>query len=70
MTTKHTLRPFIASLATPIEHAEREILRYDQARQVSEVLVGEMWVDASANGTTPAGGTRMTKVAQETTDDA
>jgi len=68
---KQTLsnRPFILRFATPIGHAVHETLRYDEMRQLSQILVGGVWLDA-ATARQPGGcSTRLTKVHQETTDD-
>jgi len=61
--------PFIARFAIALDPQAIEILRYDATRQVSQVLIGDAWVDALE---APAGSssTKLTKVAQETTDDA
>lgn len=61
--------PFIARFATALDAQMVEILRYDVDRQVSQVLIEGVWVDA-VNAPACMGGTRMTKVTHETTDDA
>jgi hypothetical protein len=70
MTIDPLARPFITAFATRIERACRQTLRYDEQRQLSQVLLDGTWVDAVTTPVVTAGGTCMTKVAQETTDDA
>jgi len=69
MTTKRTFRPFITDFATPIGNTLQQTLRYDEQRQLSQIQVGDEWVDAALVRMPVVGGTRMTKVHQETTDD-
>jgi len=61
--------PFIVRFATPIERAIHETFRYDERRQVSEILIAGVWYDAATARAPATCGTRMTKVVQETTDD-
>lgn len=69
MTINSDIRPFITTFATPLEHAKPQALRYDLCRQLSEIRVGQAWVDAANAFISTEGGTRFTKVAQETSDD-
>jgi hypothetical protein len=56
--------------ATQIGHGGgHDTLRYDEERQLSQILVGGVWLDA-ATARGPAGhDSRFTRVLQETTDD-
>lgn len=62
-------RPFIIRFATPIEGSEPQPLRYDTNRQISQLLVDGLWLDATNAGITAGGSTRITRVQNETTDD-
>ena len=62
-------RPFIMRFAIPIGRAESETLRYDEERQLSQILIDGAWFDASTARMPAAIDTRLTKVHQETTDD-
>ena len=64
-----SIRPFIAAFSSPLPPDSGRTFRYDATRQQSQVLVDGAWNDAAAvpGGIGPS--TRMTKVAQETTDD-
>ena len=68
--TKPGARPFIAIFAMPIARAKSQTLRYDAYRQLSQVRVGETWMDAAIASPVAEGLTRFTKVERETTDDA
>lgn len=67
---KVVVSPFITAFATSIAPSNRQILRYDERRQLSQVLVNDIWIDASTVPEQACSNTRLTKVAQETTDDA
>lgn len=66
MTPSPSVRPFIALFGLPLSETRKEVVLYDEERQVSLVLTGEKSLPASVS-IDP--GTRATKVAQETTDD-
>ena len=69
MTTETATQPFITGFASRLDSRPAAVLRYDDRRQVSQVLIGGVWLDASLVSVPSALGTRLTKVAQETTDD-
>ena len=69
MTTSTHTKPFLTRYAEPLSGARRTSHRYDEVRQVSQVLVDGVWVDASEARMAVERDTRMTKVHQETTDD-
>lgn len=69
MTTNTHAKPFLARYAEPLSGAQRTSHRYDEVRQVSQVLVDDVWVDATEARMAVERETRMTKVHQETTDD-
>lgn len=64
-----SIRPFIAAFSYLLPSDSRRALRYDEARQQSQVLANGVWIDAAAFIGEIGPNTRMTKVAQETTDD-
>ena len=57
-----------AALASRVADTTAEPVRYDAARQVTQVRVDGDWVDAR-KAPRRAGMTRVTKVQNETTDD-
>ncbi len=61
-------QPFLLLFAERLPSVAPNVLRYDVARQQSEVLVDGRWVDA-INAPVPDSGTRVTKVGFETSDD-
>ncbi len=69
MTGTTMVRPFIARFATPLGDAQPQSLRYDEHRQISQVLVDGIWRDAMCAGVSAGGSTRITRVQLETTDD-
>ena len=61
--------PFIFGFGQKLPELPRHPLRYDAARQISQVLIHGRWVDGpDASGELMAS-TRLTKVERETTDD-
>lgn len=60
--------PLIARSKTPLDSPPVDVLRYDEARQRSQVFVSGVWVD-STQAPVALAATRMTKVAHETSDD-
>lgn len=69
MTNNLNMRPFITEFSMSIEPNQHQTFRYDKKRQISQILIGEIWVDAINTSISMDNGTRMTKVDQETTDD-
>lgn len=69
MTEQTGDRPFIARFATSIEGNDPQCLRYDANRQISQLLVEGVWLDAADIGPTACRSTRITRVQNETTDD-
>ena len=65
---QHRNRPFLLLFAEPIPDVAPNVMRYDSARQQSEMLVDGQWVD-TVDMSVPDSGTRVTKVSSETTDD-
>jgi hypothetical protein len=63
MVEKPPTRPFIMRFSVPIDELAIETLRFDEVRQVAQILDGREWID------TVRIGTRKTRVRQETTDD-
>ena len=57
--------PFLFRFAQRLPEVKPQQLRYDEDRQVSQVLKGDTWIDACAD----CESTLFTRVAQETTDD-
>jgi|GEM_PF-4447345 len=70
MTTDAVCMPLIAQFATRLGNDRNEIFRYDPARQVSQLWNGREWVDTFEARRNFASGTRITRVSQESTDDA
>lgn len=66
MTVDRAARPFIAIFGTILHPEREEVRRYDEDRQVS-ILVAEPL--SAGTVAVVESGTRMTKVARETTDD-
>lgn len=69
MMSNKLVRPFIAGFATPIGHAPLQTMRYDEHRQLSQVLINNVWIDAANTQVPEMGSTKTTKVFQETSDD-
>jgi hypothetical protein len=61
--------PFIFRFAEPLQSCDAIPLRYDSARQISQVLIGGIWLDAVASTVSVDANTRITATKQETTDD-
>jgi hypothetical protein len=61
--------PFLHQFAQPIPTRASLPLRYDEARQIAQVLQNGQWIDAPDASDEEAGATRKTAVAQETFDD-
>lgn len=68
MTTKDHQRPFLLRFSEPLPAQPGVRMRYDPVRQVSEVEVDGLWIDSTA-GKGDVGGTRVTRMNRETTDD-
>lgn len=62
------LTPFLLRFSEPLPAQAPVRMKYDSARQVSLVAVNGQWVDAIASNAF-AGGTLITRVQAETTDD-
>ena len=62
--------PFVFRFAQPLVDAPRHPLRYDAARQISQVLIDGKWFDTPDASVEPIASTRITKVQSETQDDA
>jgi hypothetical protein len=71
MTTRLLMsnRPFLMRFAKPIGEPSSSVLRYDTARQITQVLQNGQWVDTPDSSDEITGVTRKTAVQQETTDD-
>ena len=61
--------PFVFRFAHRLPNIPHQILRYDAARQISQVLVDGHWVDSRLALSEPLTATRLTEVRMETTDD-
>lgn len=70
MTTDAVCMPLIAQFATRLSNHREEVFRYDPARQVSQFWNGREWVDTFEARRNFASETRITRVSQESTDDA
>jgi len=70
MTTDTVCMPFIVKFATRLGNDRDETFRYDPARQVSQLWNGREWVDTFEARRNFASETRITRVSQESTDDA
>jgi hypothetical protein len=57
--------PFLFRFAQKLPDMKPQQLRYDEGRQVSQVLEGDTWIDACVDYHP----SRFTRVKQETTDD-
>lgn len=64
-----SIRPFIAAFSFRLPSGSGHVFRYDEARQQSQVLADGVWRDAVVVPGGVGTSTRMTKIAQETTDD-
>lgn len=62
--------PFLTHFAEDLPQETGSQLRYDCARQISQVFVNGEWLDTPDARGEFMGGTRKTAVIQETTDDA
>jgi len=70
MTAMLPNRPFIMLFATPIARGGgHDTLRYDEERQLSQILVSGVWLDAAMAHGPAVRDSRFTRVRQETTDD-
>ncbi len=58
--------PFIFRFAEPLPSCDAIPLRYDTARQISQVLIGGVWLDAAASTLNVDARTRNTETNQET----
>lgn len=70
MTTDVVCMPLITQFATKLSNDRAETFRYDTARQVSQLWNGRNWVDTFEARRNLAPQTRITRVNQESTDDA
>ena len=61
--------PFLFRFAAPLPSCDVVPLRYDSARQVSQVLIDGVWLDAPGSHGDLGAGTRLTATRHETTDD-
>lgn len=61
--------PFVYHFAQRLPEMPHHRLRYDTARQVSQVLVDGRWVDSPNASVALTSSTRFTRVPGETTDD-
>ncbi len=61
--------PFLIRRSEPMKETPGRRLRYDQVRQIAQVRIGPNWVDAPDASRYAVPGTRITRVAGETTDD-
>jgi hypothetical protein len=61
--------PFLCVFAVPLHDMPTETLRYDQQRQVSQVLIGQDWVDTPDAQIEPVQNSRITRVRPETSDE-
>jgi hypothetical protein len=64
------ITPFIARYAQPLPTTSPCPARYDSQRQISQVMVSGVWMDAPDAPASAFRNTICTKVRQETTDDA
>ncbi len=62
--------PFLFRFAEPLGEMPHQKLRYDAQRQISQVFVGDCWIDTPDALGGQSEGTRFTRVRAETTDDA
>ena len=62
--------PFLFRFAERLPRTEEQPVRYDTTRQISQVLIDGLWVDATKASVDFCAGTRITATQQETTDDA
>ncbi|MGA2967481.1 MAG: hypothetical protein ABSD64_14830 [Terriglobales bacterium] len=62
-------QPFLLRFARPVAEEPSLPLRYDAARQITQVLQNGQWIDAPDSPNETAGATRKTAVGGETTDD-
>jgi hypothetical protein len=62
--------PLLFRFAEPLPSCDAVPLRYDPARQISQVLIDGIWLDAPASAVNLDAGTRITATNQETTDDS
>jgi len=62
--------PLIARFATRLRSDREQIIRYDPVRQVSQLWNGQDWLDTFEARLNFASDTRITRVSQESTDDA
>jgi len=70
MTTDAAVKPLIVRFASRLRDDREETLRYDGARQVSQMWNGSEWVDTNSARRAVAPETLVTKVHQETTDES
>jgi hypothetical protein len=68
LTNEGSLLPFISRFATLLPKRSVDRVRYDTARQVSQIYTDGAWRDVLGVQRTEIG-TRMTKQSNESTDD-
>jgi hypothetical protein len=61
--------PFLYRFAHRMPEVPLRPLRYDAARQISQMLIGGRWIDTPDASLQLIGATRLTEVKRETTDD-
>jgi len=61
--------PFLFRFKEPIPECSRT-LRYNERRQISQVLVDGKWIDGSDPSAPSIASSKFTRVDRETTDDA
>jgi len=69
MTADRPSRPFIAMFGSILHSSREQVLRYDEERQVSVPVRNVGGADDLRTSAQIGPGTRMTKIAHETTDD-
>lgn len=62
------LMPFLLRFSEPLPPQEAVRMQYDSSRQLSLVEIDGQWIDATVSQV-GGGGTRITKIQAETTDD-
>jgi hypothetical protein len=62
--------PFIVRFAQALQGTPQCVLRYDERRQLSQVLLEGKWIDVPDAPVDAWRSTRLTKVKQDTTDES
>ncbi len=63
------MNPFIVRFAEPLAQRSLRQARYDAQRQVTQILVEDLWVDAPDTHAHAFKDTHFTRVSGETSDD-